>query len=69
MGTLRCLINEGSQIFVKFNKRGVKINERGFGISKNPLTWAMNEKRHNCLILMLNLKVSKQTSEVSKLTR
>ena len=45
----------------------VKINGE-FGISKNPLISVMNEKKkHKCLILMLNLKVSKQTrSEASK---
>ena len=31
------------------------------GISKNPLILVMNEKRDKCLILMLNIKVSKQT--------
>ena len=56
----------GTEIFVKFNKpeRGGK---RGVGISKNPLKSVMNKKRDKCLILMLNLKVSKQTrSEASK---
>ena len=54
----------GSEIFLKFNKRG----GRGVvGISKYPLISVMNEKRDKCLILMLNLKVSKQTrSEASK---
>ena len=34
----------------------------GAGISKNPLILVMSEKkRHKCLILMLNLNVSKQT--------
>ena len=37
------------------------------GGQKNLLISAMNEKRDKCLILMLNLKVSKQTrSEASK---
>ena len=37
------------------------------GISKNPLISVMNEKRHKCLILILDLKVSKQTrSEACK---
>ena len=36
----------GSEILVKFNKRGVKINgPGGIGISKNPLISVMNEKR------------------------
>ena len=69
MFTLRCLINGGSnkrglEIFVKFNKQGVKINGCGggvVGVSKNLLTSVMNEKKkHKCLILMLNYKVSKQ---------
>ena len=39
----------------------------GGGISKNPLISLMTEKRDICLILMLNLKVSKQTRiEASK---
>ena len=37
------------------------------GISKNPLISVMNEKRDICLILMLNLKVSKKARfEASK---
>ena len=50
MYTLRCLINGEvkingrSKTFVKFNKRGVKINRR-VGISKNPLILVINEKR------------------------
>ena len=45
-----------------FSKRG------GFGILKNPLISVMNQKkRHIYLVLMLNLKVSKQTrSEARK---
>ena len=40
---------------------------KSIGISKYPLISVMNEKRDKCLILMLNLKVSKQTrSEASK---
>ena len=59
----RCLINGE----VKINKGGGE-GGRGVGISKYRLIWVMNEKkRHKCLILMLNLKVSKQTrSEASK---
>ena len=57
-------INGG--MFVKFNERELKING-GVRISKYPLTSVMNEKRDKCLVLMLNLKVSKQTrSEASK---
>ena len=42
-------------------------NKRGVGISKYPLISVRNKKRHKCLILVLNLKVSKQTrSEASK---
>ena len=57
----------GSEIFVKFNRRGVQ-NKREVGISKYRLISVMNEKkRHKCLILMLNLKVGKQKrSEASK---
>ena len=48
------------------NGEGVKINGRG-GISKYPLILVMNEKRNKGLILMLNLKLSKQIrSEASK---
>ena len=64
----------GLEIFVKFNKWGVKINAGAAGvgaagvrISKYLVISVMNEKRDKCLILMLNLKVSKQTrSEASK---
>ena len=38
----------GPEIFVKFNKRGVKIQNKpggGVGISKNRLISVMNEKR------------------------
>ena len=64
-------INEGLKIFIKFNNRGGRGGGRGrcrVGIAKYPLISAMNEKkRHKCLILMLNLKVSTQTrSEASK---
>ena len=46
---------------------GQNKREGGGGISKNQLISVMNEKRDKCLILMLNLKVSKQTrSEASK---
>ena len=50
----------------------VKINRWGggrVGISKYPLVSVMNEKkRHKCLILMPNLKVSRQArSEASKI--
>ena len=54
------------------NKRGKGVedfsNKRGVvGIFKSPLTLVMNEKRDKCLVLMLNLKVSKRTrSEASK---
>ena len=54
------------------NKRGKGVedfsNERGVvGIFKSPLTSVTNEKRDKCLVLILNLKVSKQTrSEASK---
>ena len=59
-------INRGWEIFVKFNKRRVKING-GVGISKYPLISEMNQKRDKWLILMLILKVSKHTrSEASK---
>ena len=47
----------------------VKINGGGgFGISKYPLISVMNEKRDKCLILMLNLNVSKKKHE-GKLVR
>ena len=68
--TLRCRINWESQ-----NKpRGWRsllnliIGGRGFDISIYSLISVMNEKkRHKCLILMLNLKVSKESrSEASK---
>ena len=54
------------------NKRGKGVedfsNERGVvGIFKSPLTSVTNEKRDKCLVLILNLKVSKQIrSEASK---
>ena len=55
------------EIFVKFNKQGGQNKQRGVGISKNLLMSVMNEKRNKYLILMLNLKVSKQTrTEASK---
>ena len=38
----------------------------GGGISKNPLISVMNGKRDKCVILMLNLKISEQTSEACK---
>ena len=44
---------------------GVKIN-REVRISKGPLTMVMNEKRNKCLILTLNLKVSKQEVKLVK---
>ena len=57
----------GLEIFVKFNKQGGQNKQRGVGISKNLLMSVMNEKRNKYLILMLNLKVSKQTrTEASK---
>ena len=59
----------GLEIFVKFNKRGGGQNKREVGFSKNPLISVMNEKRDINVhkLLMLNLKVSKQTrSEASK---
>ena len=41
--------------------------EEGVGISRYPLISVTNEKRDKCLMLMLNLKVSKQArSEASK---
>ena len=50
----------GLEIFVKFNKWGVGGSE--FQKIRNE-----SKKRHRCLILMLKLKVSKQTrSEASK---
>ena len=55
--TLRCLINRGSKIFLKLYKR-----RGGGGISKNPLMLVTNGNgTDKCLILMLNLKVSKPT--------
>ena len=68
--TLRCRINRG----VGQNKRRgwrslLNLINRGrrFDISKYSLISVMNEKRDTCLMLMLNLKVSKQTrSEASK---
>ena len=57
----------GLEIFVKFNKQGGQNKQGGVGISKNLLMSVMNEKRNKYLILMLNLKVSKQTrTEASK---
>ena len=60
-------INGGSETFVKLNKRGGQNKRRcrNFKISVNiGNEW---KKGHKCLILMLNLKVSKQTgSEASK---
>ena len=60
--TLRCGINGGSQ-----NKRrgwrsllNLTNGGRGFDISKYSLILVMNVKRDKCLILMFNLKVSKQ---------
>ena len=60
-------INRRWEIFVKFNKRRIKINGggRNFKISVNIRN--ESKKRHKWLILMLSLKVSKQTrSEASK---
>ena len=54
-------INGRVGIFVKFNKREGGCN---FKISVNiDNEW---KERYECLILMLNLKVNKQTSEVCK---
>ena len=74
--TLRCLINGeggGEELGRRFllnlinGGGGVKINGGGVGILKNQLISVMNEKRDKCLILMFNLKVSKQTrNETSK---
>ena len=72
--TLRCLvnggvkINGGSETFVKFNERGGQ-NKREVGrnFKKSVNIGNKWKKRHKCLILMLNLKVSKKTrSEGSK---
>ena len=61
----RVKIKGRSEIIVKFNKRGGV--EEGVGISRYPLISVTNEKRDKCLMLMLNLKVSKQArSEASK---
>ena len=38
-------IKRGSEIFVKFNKKGGQNKRGGVGISKNPLISVMNEKR------------------------
>ena len=54
-------MNGGLEIFVEFNKRG----GRNFKVSVN--IGNERKKRHKCLILILNLKVNKQTrSEASK---
>ena len=60
-------IKWGSEIFVKFSKRGAQ-NKWGFRNFKESVNIGNEwKKRHKCLILMLKLKVSKQTrSEVSK---
>ena len=54
-------MNGRLEIFVEFNKRG----GRNFKVSVN--IGNERKKRHRCLILILNLKVNKQTrSEASK---
>ena len=54
-------MNGGLEIFVEFNKRG----GRNFKVSVN--IGNERKKRHKCLVLILNLKVNKQTrSEASK---
>ena len=54
-------INGGLEIFVKFNKQGGRNFKKSVNIGNE------RKKRHKCLILILNLKVSKQTrGEASK---
>ena len=79
--TLRCLINwevkiHGSvgdkRFFLNLIKGGVKINKGGGGEGRWNFKKPVNignewKKRRKCLILMLDLKVTKQTrSEASK---
>ena len=58
----------GVRDFVKFNKRGGVQNKQGAWNFGKPVNIGNElKKRHNCLILMLNLKESKETrSEASK---
>ena len=57
---------EGLEIFVKLNKQGKGVRHSNIFVNVGN----ERKKRHKCLILMLNLKVSKQTkSEASKLSK
>ena len=60
----------GRRSFLNLISRRIKINEGGIGLSKYPLISVTNEiKRHKCLILMLNLKVSKQTKSKANMNK
>ena len=57
----------GPEIFVKFNKRGGSNKQGDWNFKKSVNIGNQWKKRHKCLILMLNFKVSKQArSEASQ---
>ena len=61
------LSSSNIQYFTSIDSARGRGDGGGGGISKYPLISVMNEKRDKCLILMLNLTVSKHTrSEAGK---
>ena len=70
--TLKCLINGGSggsEIFVNFNKGGGGVQYKRGRRKKSVNTGIEGKKRHKCLILTQNLKLSKQTRSEASMKR
>ena len=67
--TLRCPLNGGWRFLLNLINEGFKINGGGWNFQKSVNIGNEWKMRHKCLILMLNIKVSRRNKQEVKLIR